>query len=71
VTEPATLTIPEAAALLGVGRNLAYEVAKDTGQLAGVGVIRLGRRLVIPRVPFLTALGVEHNGHREAADHEE
>jgi len=71
VTEPATLTIPEAAALLGVGRNLAYEVARDTGQLAGVNVIRLGRRLVIPRAPFLTALGVEHNGSSGPADAEE
>ncbi len=42
---PATLTIREAAKVLGVGRALAYEMAR-----AGrIPVIRLGRRLVVPR----------------------
>jgi hypothetical protein len=54
-----TLSVPEAARLLGISRNLAYQLAGDQGELAGVPVIRLGeRRLVIPRAPFLRALGM-------------
>lgn len=57
----ATLTISEAAALLGVGRNLAYEVASRDGELAGVPVIRVGRRLLIPHARLLAVLGLEDN----------
>ncbi len=53
-----TVTVPEAARMLGISRNLAYQLAQD-GALAGVPVIRLGRRMVIPRTPFLRALGLE------------
>ena len=42
-----TLSVAEAAKVLGIGRNFAYELAR-TGQLP---VIKLGsRRLVVPRV---------------------
>jgi Helix-turn-helix domain len=54
----ATLTIPEAAKLLGVGRNLAYEIAAREGELAGVPVIRVGRRLVVPHARLLSVLGL-------------
>jgi len=55
----ATIDIPEAAALLGISRNAAYEAARS-GVLAGVPVLRVGpKRLVIPRAPFLKALGIE------------
>src|SRR5687768_10584047 len=40
-----TLTVEEAAAVLGIGRTLAFELAR-TGQLP---TIRLGRRLLVPR----------------------
>lgn len=47
MTEPrATLTVEEAAAILGIGRTLAFELAR-TGQLP---TIRLGRRILVPRV---------------------
>ena len=58
MSAPATLTIPEAAELLGVGRNLAYEAVARDGQLAGITAIKVGRRRVIPRAPFLEALGI-------------
>jgi len=46
-TEPrATLTVEQAAMVLGIGRTLAFELAR-TGQLP---TIRLGRRLLVPRV---------------------
>lgn len=40
-----TLTVPEAAMVLGISRALAYEAAR-TGDLP---TIRFGRRLVVPR----------------------
>ena len=47
-TTSRTLTIEEAAHELGISRYLAYEQAR-TGQLAGVPVLRVGRRLLVPR----------------------
>jgi hypothetical protein len=59
MTEQATLSIPQAARLLGVSRNGAYEAARRDGHLAGVPVIRIGeRRLVIPRAPLEAVLGL-------------
>lgn len=40
-----TMTVPEAAAILGIGRNAAYEAAK-TGQIP---TIRIGKRILVPR----------------------
>jgi excisionase family DNA binding protein len=40
-----TLSVPEAAEALGIGRSLAYDLARR-GELP---VIRLGRRLVVAR----------------------
>lgn len=42
--ERLTLTVPEAAALLGISRGLAYELAKR-GELPGL--IRLGQKRVV------------------------
>jgi excisionase family DNA binding protein len=55
----ATLTVPEAAALLGISRGAAYEAARS-GELApGCPVIRVGpKRLVVPRVPLYALLGI-------------
>ncbi len=59
MTERATLSIPQAARLLGVSRNGAYEAARRDGHLAGVPVIRIGeRRLVIPRALLESVLGI-------------
>ena len=44
--ERATLTVAEAGKLLGISRNLAYELVAQ-GKLP---TLRLGRRLVVPRV---------------------
>ncbi|MDP7619923.1 MAG: helix-turn-helix domain-containing protein [Dehalococcoidia bacterium] len=41
-----TLSVEDAALILGIGRSLAYDLAKN-GKLPGV--IRLGRRLVVSR----------------------
>ena len=58
----ATLTIPEAAELLGCSRNTAYETVRRDGELAGVAVIKIGeRRLLLPRAPLLAVLGVSQD----------
>jgi hypothetical protein len=67
----ATTTIPEAAELLGIGRNTAYMLASRDGELVGVPVLRAGRRLLLPTMPLLEALGLdglegEADGHRPA-----
>ena len=56
MTERLTLTLPETAKILGIGRNTYYELAR-TDQLP-VPVLRLGRRIVVPREPLLRSLGV-------------
>jgi len=43
--ERLTLTVEEAAKLLGIGRQLAYERVK-TGEIPA---IKIGRRLLVPR----------------------
>jgi hypothetical protein len=51
--ERMTLTIEEAARALGVGRNAALGVGRnaayDAARRGDLPVIRLGRRLVVPR----------------------
>ncbi len=56
----ATLTILQASKLLGVSRGTAYEAARS-GELAGVPVISVGRRLVIPRAMLEEALGIANS----------
>ena len=43
-TDRRTCTIPEAAKVLGIGRNQGYEAAR-TGELP---VIRIGKRMLVP-----------------------
>ena len=45
-TEPATMKIDEAAQVLGIGRQTAYDLANE-GKLPGA--IRLGKRWVVSR----------------------
>lgn len=55
----ATLTVPEAAQLLGISRNLAYEIAARDGELAGIPILRVGRRLLIPHARLIAVLGLK------------
>lgn len=48
-----TYTVQEAARLLGISRGLAYELVKQ-GRLP---VVRLGKRLVVPRAALQRLLG--------------
>lgn len=47
-----TVTVEEAAALLGVGRTLAYELVKE----GRIPVLRLGKRCVVPRAALTRML---------------
>ncbi len=67
-TESATLTIPEAAELLGISRNSAYQHAARDGHLAGVPVISVGRRLLLPTAMFRELLGLPTGSADDAAE---
>jgi excisionase family DNA binding protein len=58
-----TLTVEEAASVLGVGRTLAYQMARE-GRLP---VIRLGRRLLVSR----SALEHMLEGEQVAGEHDQ
>lgn len=57
-----TLTVEEAAALLGISRNSAYEAVRR-GEIPSV---RIGGRIVIPRQRFLDWLGADDDNPAEA-----
>jgi excisionase family DNA binding protein len=48
--ERQTLSIEEAARLLGIGRSSAYEAARRDA--LPVRVLRIGRRFLVPRAPL-------------------
>jgi excisionase family DNA binding protein len=52
-----TLTVEEAAQLLGIGRQSAYQAAR-TGELP---TIKLGRRLLVPRAQIDRMLGIQND----------
>lgn len=60
---PATLSVAQAARLLGIGRSLAYELARWRGELAqGVPVLHVGdRRYVVPTRPLAERLGLSED----------
>ena len=65
MTEPLVYTIEEASRLLGVSRGVGYEAARR-GQLP---TIRLGRRLLVPKVALDRMLGISPmNGVEPAAN---
>ena len=47
-------TIPEAGRLLGLGRNAAYAAA----QRGEIPTLRIGRLLLVPKIPFHRMLGI-------------
>lgn len=57
----ATVSITEAAKLLGIGRSSAYEAARN-GTFP-VPVLRINTRFVVPTKPLLDALGLDELPH--------
>jgi len=61
--ESLTLTVEDAAKLLGISRGSAYAAARR-GELP---VLRVGRRLLVPRARLLELLGASaDDGYEEA-----
>ena len=52
-TERKTMTVPEAAKVLGIGLGIAYEAAR-TGELP---TIRIGKRILVPTAALDRKLG--------------
>jgi len=63
-TEKLTITIPEFARLAGISKNQAYSLAANDA--LGVPVIRLGRRMVLPRKQVLRLLEGEVDNEERA-----
>jgi len=59
-----TITVPEAGRLLGISRGQAYEMAR-TG---GIPVVRLGKRIVVPRKKLLAMLEGTKTDEPEGGD---
>lgn len=55
-----TLTIPEAARVLGIGRSAAYEAAR-TGEIP---TIHIGRRILVPIVGLERLLDSDQRSNR-------
>jgi len=53
-----TLTVEEAAKMLGISRWLGYEQARN-GHIGPVPVYRVGRKLIVPRAAVERFLGGE------------
>lgn len=56
--EKPTTTVERTGQLFGISRGAAYNEAR-TGSIAGVPVLRIGRRMVVPTAPLRRALGIE------------
>jgi hypothetical protein len=61
----AVLTVPEAGAVLGLGRSASYEAARRQE----IPVLRLGRRQVVPVPRLLAMLGVTVEPEADPATH--
>ena len=55
--EPDVLTVPEAAKLLRIGKNHAYELVKN----GSIGAIRLGKKIIIPKPALVDFCRNERN----------
>lgn len=53
-----TISIPDAARVLGISRGHAYTLAQS-GTIAGIRVLSLGSRRVLPTVELRRAVGLE------------
>lgn len=54
-----TMSIPEVAVALGIGRTLAHRLARDDAFPRPIRVIHLGRRRVVARAAVEAAIAVE------------
>lgn len=58
--DPQTLMLdaPEVAILLGISRPHCYQTILETGSIAGLPILRVGKRIKIPAAPVRALLGI-------------
>lgn len=66
IDHPLTVTVDEAAKLLGIGRSTAYELV-HTGDIPS---LRLGRRIVVPVAQIAAQLGLSYDAVWTLMDHD-
>ncbi len=59
--KPATMSVRDASSWIGVSAGVAYEQIRQTGKLAGVEVIRVQNRILVPVAPLRRKLGIEES----------
>jgi len=52
---PYGLSVPEAGAMIGLGRNASYEAAKE----GRIPVLKIGALKIVPRGPWLKQIGAD------------
>ena len=52
------LDAPELAVLLGISRPHCYQTILETGSIAGLPILRVGKRIKIPAAPVRALLGI-------------
>ena len=57
----ATLSVKSAARLVGVSDGLAYREIAETGELLGVPVLRVQKKILVPAEALRQKLGLEKN----------
>lgn len=62
-----TYTASEVAGLLGIGKNAAYALMADPER--GFPVVKVGRRLLVPKRPFLAWAGAGERIDEDAANY--
>ena len=55
------MSVRSAARWIGVSAGVAYEEIRQTGKLAGVDVIRVQNRILVPVAPLRRKLGIEES----------
>jgi hypothetical protein len=65
-TKPGALPLKEAADVIPVSYEHAWDTVRRTGELAGVKALRIGGRWYIPRRPLLINLGIDPDLEEES-----
>lgn len=64
---PETTAVEDACKRLGINRSTGYAEIARTGHLAGIPVLRIGKRLLIPTAALDRTLRVQTESYGDAA----
>ena len=56
---PAVMSLDEFRSFSGTSRTALYREIKETGQVAGIKAIRIGRRILLPRSRVYEIFGIQ------------